>query len=194
MKPIYKAAVITAVSILLEIFFFNFQTVAMLVDVSLEKNMVYTSDDVTYVNWDTAQDGSYISREDPQILIPTSAMKMNIVEISFQAEPADHTCVFFGTDREGTIFSMETQSLGGYAQFPVNQWTAETVRVDIGDYAGTVLSGIVVTVNPAKFHISFSRIVAIILIYLSGSMLFRIQRMPNYGIEEQLAEKEDQKP
>lgn len=188
-----KVVASAAVAVLLEVLCFNFQTMAIFLDTSLEKNIVYTCDEMLFINWNAAGDGSYISGDDPQILIPSPPMKIVSVDVALQTEPASNTCVFFYTAEDGTVATVENQSANGFVQFSVDQPVDEMTRIDVGDAAGTRLTDISVTINPAKWNISLSRIAAVVLIYLCGSMLFRIQRMPDYGIVEQLKKKEDEK-
>ena len=65
--------------------------------------------------------------------------------------------------------------------FKLDKEVGPILRIDLGEDAEVKLSDIHVVVNPVpRLHVSVSRIVAVVLIYVCGSLLFRIQKMPDY--------------
>jgi hypothetical protein len=58
------------------------------------------------------------------------------------------------------------------------------LRIDLGDDAGIMLNSFKLTVNPTAWNISFSRIIAVLLIYCVGTLLFNLQKTPNYNLKK----------
>ena len=191
MKFSTKIVAVTLAAVLLEVLYFNFQPLAMSISKNIEKNLIYSMDDLSFVNWEKNSDGSYTSLEDPQVLIPTPQMKIELVEVNFRTEPSVVHSELFYTDANGTL--QVCQNLSNQEdsfRCKIGETAQGTIRLDIGETSGVTLSELIVVVNPVQFDISVSRIVAVLLIYVFGSLLFRIQKMPDYHITDH---KEEQK-
>jgi hypothetical protein len=169
------------VAIALELLCFNFQTLLILLDDNIPKDKSYTLQDMTLINWVDNGDGTYISQTDPQLLIPSEAMRIRRISVSFKAVPAIDICTFYYTDTKNVLHSIINKEISkGETAFTPDEQVIATTRLDIGETDGVKLSDIKVTINPTDIHISVSRIIAVVLIYVCGSLLFRIQRMPDY--------------
>ena len=57
------------------------------------------------------------------------------------------------------------------------------LRIDLGEEAKTQLRKIEITLNPANFQFSISRVVACLLIYLITKVLFIIQKIPDFELD-----------
>ncbi|MCI8476805.1 MAG: hypothetical protein HFE97_00440 [Oscillospiraceae bacterium] len=192
MKFAYRVIMISIAAVLLELLYFNFQPLKLSINADLERNIVYYHDNLEFINWNKSEDGRFISMDDPQILIPSPQMKIVSVEVAFQTEPESNDCLFFFTNSEGIVEVAQGQKIENGVRFEIDQTAGRTTRVDIGDAAGIELKNVSVIFNPTNWNISISRIVTVILIYVSGYWLFQIQRMPDYGLEMQIKAKKEE--
>lgn len=182
-KLLKRTVVICLIAALLEIFYFNFSTVQMMTGEQEEKNLIYHESDFSFVDWEQQGDTFISTSIDPQILIGLDGMKINSVLLQADTIPEIDSYQFYYTNEHGEVAVVNGSRIkNGAIMFYVNDWSANWIRIDIGDTPGIQLGGFTVTVNPVQWHISLSRIIAVVLIYLLGSLLFRIQRMPDYGI------------
>ena len=143
------------------------------------RNDQYELADMVLLNW-RETDGEYISEADPIIYIPTDPMYLNELEIHFVTEPVCENCLFYYTAESGEVRAESFIADRGSARIMIGQNVGPILRVDLGEDAGTKLKSVSAVINPAQMHISISRMIAVVLIYVCGSLLFRIQRMPDY--------------
>lgn len=176
----------------LEVFVFNFSALQIRMDPSLEANQIFTLEDMEAVNWTQEGDG-YISKDDPQLFFQTDGpQRIKTVNIQFNTEPIITSAQFFYTDETGAVQVITlTGAESGSVSCQVEIATDQLLRIDLGDFAGTRLSDITVTLNSSVWQISISRIIAVVLIYICGSLLFRLQRMPDYHLERKSEEVPD---
>lgn len=181
MKFSIKVLLSLCVAILLEAAVFNFDVWQVRFDPNQPESAEYTAEDLTFVNWQTDGDG-YVSDADPQIFVPTGSMRINSVSIEITSEPEMTECMLYFSNPDGTVSARENADIHkACTVFKLRENVGPTLRIDPGEKAGLHLSAIRVVVNPQpQLHISVSRIAAVVLIYICGSLLFRIQRMPDY--------------
>ena len=182
-KLLKKVIIISLIAVLLEVFYFNFSALQLMLGEHEGKNLVFHENDFSFVDWEKQGDTFISTSVDPQVLIGLDGMRINSVLLHADTIPQTDSYQFYYTDEHGEVAVVNgSRSESGLIMFHVNDWSANWIRIDIGDAPGIQLKGVTVTVNPVQWDISLSRIVAIILIYLLGSLLFRIQSMPDYGI------------
>lgn len=184
-KLLKKIAMICLFAVLLEVVYFNYSALRMMFGEQKDKNLAFQEENTLFVNWEK-QGSTFVSTSvDPQMLFELDAMKIDTVVLQADTVPAVVPCQFFYTNANGEVVAVEGSTdpeKEGCIEFQVDDWSSDLIRIDIGDAPGIQLGGFTVTVNPVQWHISLSRIIAVVLIYLLGSLLFRIQRMPDYGI------------
>lgn len=180
MKFSLKVLLSLCVAILLEIAVFNFNVWQSRFASDQLKPTEYTVEDLTFVNWRLDGDG-YVSDADPQLFVPTSSMRINSVSVEILSEPEMTECMLYFSNPDGTVIAQENTDIRGSTTFRIGKNVGPTLRIDPGEKAGLRLSDVRIIVNPTPhLHISISRIIAVVLIYVCGSLLFRIQRMPDY--------------
>ena len=181
MKFSLKILLSVCAAVLLELAVFNFDVWQMRLSAEPQKNIVFSLGELTPVNWRTEGD-TYVSESDPQLFIPTDPMYLYSVSVQYETEPQVTSCTFYYSNPDGTVSLLNnTDILGEQTIFRLNKTIGPILRIDLGEEPGIKLSDMRVVVNPTpQLHISISRIVAVVLIYTCGSLLFRIQKMPDY--------------
>lgn len=173
-------------AILIECIIFNFSYFYSKFDSSKTYNLVYNISDMTIVNW-KSDGSSMISEQDPQLYIPSIDTFIDTLLISYKTNISiPYIDIFYATKNvesiDGSLSKQITQPDPNGASINMNEYV-KSLRIDIADSSGTILSDITVTINPVKFNFSLSRIIAIFLIYFFTRSLFLLQKPVNYGIE-----------
>lgn len=173
--------------IVLEVFIFNYSAMRIRLDPSLNKDQTFTLNDMEMVNWIAGSDG-IVSKEDPQLFFTSDGIeRIETVDIQFHTNPTVTTAQFFYTDEGGMVKAVDATILkSNYARFKVGAAAQPILRIDLGGSAGIHLNDITVTINSSVLHISISRILMVVLIYICGSLLFRIQKMPDYHLDQKV--------
>ncbi len=143
------------------------------------KDIYYELSEMEFVNWEKTANG-YISLDDPIIYIPTNPLFLFNVEFRADVSPKPASSVLYYTDKNGAVKTEESSIHNGLLKYSIGKPVSAVLRVDIGEHAGLVLNNAEAIINSTTVRPSVSRIIAVILIYMSGSLLFRIQRMPDY--------------
>lgn len=185
-KIIGKIVALLAVAVLLELLVFNFTELSILMNPSLEKNISYTLVNMEKVNWKKNNE-SIISNLDPMLILSDINKEVRTVKISVEAnEPIESSTIFY-TNSQLKYFSEKGMVIAkggqGVLSISLNNFVKD-LRIDVTEKAGLVLSNITVVINPVKIQISFSRIIAVILIYLGTVILFNLQKNPDYQIDQ----------
>lgn len=181
MKFSSKVLLSVCVAVLLEVVVFNFDVWGTKLKAEQLQTAAFSLEDLTPVNW-YMEDGVYISDVDPQLFVPTDPMWLSSVSIQYITEPQVTDCAFYYSNPDQTVSVLNNIDISdGQTVFKLDKEIGPILRVDLGEEAGVRLSAIRVIINPMpQLHISISRIVAVVMIYVCGSLLFRIQRMPDY--------------
>ena len=179
MKFFHKILISLLIALLLEGFYFQLQTWRTRLDGNAVKDDVYTREDMAFINWHEEGDG-YESDIDPIIYVYTEPMMLHSVNVRFSSNPDVTDCLFYYTAEDETIKVISGTARNGVVNFSLNKNIGPILRIDLGENPGVELKDIVVTVNPSSFHFSLSRVVTVVLLYVCGALLFRIQRMPDY--------------
>lgn len=176
---------VIVIALMLEIVIFNFSSLMIIVDNNIEKNVVYTLDDLEKVNWDQQEKG-FVSRSDPMLILPQVNMQIKSLKIELVADRiVGHGTVFYTNTKipefsgKGMI-SIE-KPFDSENLIAVNQYV-KSLRIDLGEEAGLKLEGIKIVINPSQFTFSISRVIAIVFIYYGAVFLFSLQKSPDYGI------------
>ena len=179
MKFYVKVILSLLVGVFLELTVFQLGAWRARFDPSAPKDQRYELADMTAVNWEKDGD-AYISGADPILLLPSEGMRVYRVTAGFSAEPKPGEITLYYQKTDGSQAAVQGDVLKNRAIFSVNKTVGPELRLDIGEEAGRRLDELSVVVNPTGLDISVSRIVAVVLVYVCGSLLFRIQRMPDY--------------
>lgn len=184
-KKIKKIIFVIIFAVAVELLIFNFNYVlASLTPQS--NNLRYSLDQIQTINWQRNGD-TLVSEYDPILIIPNLNMKVRTIRIIVEAsKPIRNVVVFYNNDQfpvfsEKTLIS-NTEPLVKSTTITLNQ-RVNDVRIDLGDEAGLTIKDITVIINPIDFDFSFSRIIAIILMYLSIIGLSVLQKAPAYQLE-----------
>lgn len=171
----------------IEVFGINFFNTLSLVDISIEKNIEYTLQDVQTVNWD--QENEYlISQYDPNLIIGDIDTFIKKIKLDINSNQEIPYIQVFYTNNENENFNGEllveySQPVVGEVEMTINQYVKD-LRIDLGDEEGMILDDIKVIINPTSFNFSISRVIAMILIYFLFVGLFYLQKNPDYNINE----------
>lgn len=181
MKFSFKVLLSVCIAVLLELSVFNFDVWSTKLKTEQLKTATFSLEELTLVNWHM-EDGAYISDIDPQLFVPTDSMWLSSVSIQYETEPQVANCSFYYSNPDQTVDVLNNTDISnGQTLFKLDKEVGPILRIDLGEDAEVKLSDIHVVVNPVpRLHISVSRIVAVVLIYVCGSLLFRIQKMPDY--------------
>lgn len=173
-------------AVVLELLVFNFYAMNMLLSPNLEIDRTYNLSVMDKINWET--DGNrFISNPDPILIISNVDTIVKKVKITVLADRPIDNVVLFYTNNQSPNFSEDTlivdsEQLVKSTSFTLNE-KVNAVRIDLGDEAGLTLNDITVVINPFEFHFSYSRVIAILLMYLTIVGLSALQKVPSYQIE-----------
>lgn len=180
MKLWKKTILVALIAVVLEVGYFNFSHWRMQLNADIEKNVTLSLQEGYPLNWEE-KDGVLYSLEDPQILFETSAMEIQNIEIYLDGAKGVDTCLFYYTDADGVVQVVSgVQIEQDRYRFTVKDTSSGVIRFDTESAGQMQLRDLEIIINPDGWDISISRIVAVILIYLVGVLLFQTQKMPDY--------------
>lgn len=183
---IRNVMIVAVFAVALELLYFNFPMLSARLDTELSTDVSYMLKDLVLVNMDENSHG-YVSKEDPQLFAETDSMKIQQVEVNCQTEPMITSLLFYYTDAENVVQVISAPvASDGSASIRLNQNVGPILRIDPGEAAGVRLLDCSITINSTHLRISPARIVAVVLIYVCGFLLFRIQRMPDYHLDQKI--------
>lgn len=184
MKKMRKVIITILVSLLLELGCFNYKPMANFLQG--RKSLTFSENDFTYVNWEE-KDGARVSLVDPMIIKDNLSIFAETVTIRMKTEPEPGEYVVFYTTDKDEAFSADKMIYVGDISDEVvvqlNQSIA-AIRVDPGDEAGRRLIEVSFSFNEAEWDVSVARIVAMLVVWWGTTGLMKLQRAPDYGIEE----------
>lgn len=180
MKFWKKTVLVVLFAVVLEIGYFNFSHWKIQLNADTAKDVTFSLQDGQPVNWEEA-DGILYSLEDPQIILDLAPMQIQTVVLHLDGAKDVERCLFYYTDTDGTVQTVNGEATGGDEYlFTVKDTSVGAVRFDTEGSAQMQLKNFEMVINPTEWHISISRIVAVVLIYLVGVLLFQTQKMPDY--------------
>ncbi len=191
----FRLALVCVLAIAIEFLVLNFaQTRDRLTQRYLE-DVVYTAAEVELVNWQ--QDGDkLISQSDPQIILPEIDRYVNSLEIIFDTQVPINTVMVFYTDAQTPDFTGDAMiacpgEINGKCQITL-QRNVNRLRIDIGDAEQQVIENLQIVQTHGNYRpYSLARIMSVILVYICGCFLMRLQKMPDYGLEKEGAANDD---
>ncbi len=152
-------------------------------------NRMYTLSDFAVANWTQTAVG-YISEPDPILAIDGVDCQIDDIHIQTQTAPAlPYVEVFYINEQMpqyGNVILHE-EVTDGEVVVSINDFV-QSLRLDLGDDAGTELTELTVTINPVQVVFYPYVEVAIIVIVVAMKGLFSLQKSPDYGLNN-IAEK-----
>lgn len=186
-KTIIRFFKILAIAIGIEILVFDFSDVKNIITNSgqILQNEFYTMETSRLENW-TQEQGVYVSEPDPMIIIENVNQYVNNVEIDVIRKNGfkEPITVFYSTDMFSAPIELLSIELNNNRETIYIRNNVYSLRVDLGETAGSSLEDCIVTINPCKLHFSLSRVVAMMIIYYLTGMLFCLHKSPDYGLEK----------
>lgn len=142
---------------------------------------------LTFQNWEGSAADGYTSLPDPMIYIERLQVPVDTITITTDLTPLPSEYTLFYTTEAGEGFNAEKMltlaPVTGKDRFDLGLWV-ESIRIDPGEEAGTALHEFTLLLNDARWHISVSRIVAMLVIWWGTAGLMALQRPADYGIRQ----------
>ena len=179
MPKIKKLLLVVLFSVLLEFFYFQRDYWIYRLDGNVKTSLTLTLEDAQAINWEISDSGM-ISNEDPILLFLIDPIYVYNLKVSYKTIPDIETCTVIYRDAQNELKSTAVTAVSGNFNVLMRENLGTELRIDLGEAAGTRLDEITVVINNVPFTPSLSRIIAVILIYICGVYLFKIQEMPDY--------------
>ena len=184
LKIILKLLLSCLIAVVIEMGYFNFDVIQS--QMRDDQSLVLGEQDLQYKNWDDMQN-MHISLSDPMIYADKLDILAYKINFEFDAEPEVEQCTFFYTNMTNEAFSAEKMMIvpvndGKVNILLENGQMLSAIRIDLGEDAGTILHHIEVRINDISWHISVSRIIAMLAVYWGTLGLMRLQHSPDYGV------------
>ena len=175
------------VAIVLEIVFFNYTNIKLMLNQNIEKNISIMQEDIEYYNWER-RGNLLVSKTDPILIIPNVNSKIKAIKLDMQLNKPIPYIVVFYTDKENEKFGENTmiiynKNIQGNMLLPLDA-EVNDLRIDLGDDEGVILSELKIIINPVTLNFSIYRVIAMLLIYLLSVLLFKLQRNPDYKLDK----------
>ena len=181
-KVLIKTALFGLIlGLILEFAVFNFSYFNM--KSNFEENITINQEDIQFFNWNVENE-TYITGLDPMIVLENIDKKVKNIRFDLKLSQEFISSTIFHTTNENEIFGIENMDIidiQNGENFVEFDKFIHSLRLDLGEYEGLELKGINIIINYNRLNISISRIIAVILIFLSGKMLFSLQDNPDYG-------------
>lgn len=184
----YKEYVIVLTLIFsIELIFFNFNNLANLSNSSINKNVVYNSESIEFLNWNK-ENKFYVSNNDPIMVINNINMEVTDIIVSIKGEGIVPYVDIFSIKAsninlsEDDLIRIPILIEGRFSRnirVNVDEYIGD-LRIDLAEESGVELEDISVIINPSIIFISYARIIAMILIYITSKFLFSLQKNPKY--------------
>lgn len=171
-------------AVVLEVLYFNFDAISDYLDNSIQHDISYQLSDMELTNFNE----NLISSSDPMLCIYGIDIFVRDIIVRVETNGAATGSLFYTTQSEED-FSAEKMlllnNLSGTEKYLLNS-NIHALRVDPGEDANIKLYDFEIILNPSsRFDISVSRIITILIVYYGFTMLFSIQRMPEYKTEKE---------
>lgn len=185
-KNLFSFFIVILISIFLECCVFNYKYILSILDSSKEYNINFREDEILKINW-KEKNGIWLSESDPQLIIESVDKYVDEVLISYSIDPPIDNILLFYTNNEikeinGELLILAPEVGREKTSIKVKDYIG-ILRIDLGEEAKTQLRKIEITLNPANFQFSISRVVACLLIYLITKVLFIIQKIPDFELD-----------
>lgn len=186
-KNIIDVGKICLLAIVLECVVFNFSYIRSLVDTSKIYNLEYHLEEMTMIHW-TQMAGEFYSDEDPELIIDNVDTIVDNISIQYHIEGDISQITLYYTNTENLSFDdgffVQTASaIPDNTNIEVDSYVKD-LRIDLGEEPNLLLYDVTVVINPVAFRFSWSRFIAVLLIYLSAKGLFHLQSPQDFSLEE----------
>lgn len=184
-REVLKLGIVVLIGIVLECVVFNFEYMMTKLDTSKDYNIIYTQEELRKINW-IEENGVLVSEFAPQLIIESLDMYVDQVSISYTSnQVVSNILLFYSSedipDINGDLF-VQCMDEGLEKRIVEIGSYVKDLRIDLGDESNISFQNIEIVINPVEFHFSMSRIIAIVLIYLTAKGLFKLQDSPDYGL------------
>lgn len=185
MSHLKHGCVVLICAILLECFYFNF-TFFNRVLFQHSRMSTQVLDDFETVSWRYHETGM-ISENDAQLIFAGLNEEVGEFTVYLDSMPLPKYIDFFYTNEDHPFFTgdslIRVECHGkNIIKIPVHT-EVQNYRLDLGDDPGVVLTSLRVVKDESSFSFSFSRVLTVVLIWLVGTFLFGMQKMPDYHLE-----------
>ena len=192
MKVLKNAVIMLVIGFVLEVGYFQFPTLYNCF-CGKTPQKEYVLSQMQPINWH--MDGAFwVSESDPAHIITNINCYVNTLDVYFDSKSeVNGVTVFYTNDTYPEIEDNTTIHISGLIDehFRINvKDNVDDMRIDIGEEAGMELHDAKIVVNNRKFELSYSRILLLMMVYVLGAGLFRLQKMPDYKVED-ISRKED---
>lgn len=182
-----KMLLVIIIPLLLEICVFNFTYMINKLDKTLDKDIMYSIEDLDKTNWKIKND-IFISKIDPILELDKIDLEIKNMDIILLGKGNLPYIDIFYTKIQNESFSGDnldriTTNISGNFNNKINiklNKFVSKLRVDLADEQGLELKEITIIINPSKIKISYARLIAMWLIYLTAKFLFSLQKNPKY--------------
>lgn len=185
-RKVLKLFIVLLVSVTIETVVFQGATIMHLLNKDYVKNKTYILKDFATANWITSADGLLVSSNDPILVVADVNTYVDVIHLNAEMpEKLPYIDVFYTNDKYhnyGDVVKHCDKVKDNLADIKVGD-NVKNLRIDLGDAAGAKLTNLTVVINPVSIKFSFSRIIAMLLIYYSAGFLFALQKMPDYHLE-----------
>jgi len=175
-----------AVAVLIEVAVFNFSTLQEIA--SGNPQMEFQIGELSFNNWEEIAGGGYTSLLDPMIYVEKINAPVDTLTIQTDIVPLPSQYTLFYTLEEDEGFTaekmMSLEPVTGNDTYALDI-QASAIRIDPGEEAGSVLYEMTFRINEIKWEISFSRIIAMLIIWWGTAGLMLLQKPSDYGILQQ---------
>ena len=183
-KRILQLLLSILVAIGIEFVYFNFDAIQSYFNA--DQALIFDEQDLHFQNW-TETPNARISLPDPIIFADKLNVPIYKMQVEIDTQPKVTECTFFYTNNVDESFSAEKMMTvpinDGKAEIEyASTETIEAFRIDLGEEAGLKLNHIEIRINDTPWHISISRIVAMLVVYWGTLGLMGLQRSPDYGV------------
>lgn len=179
MKFYQKVLLSLLFAVVLEMTWFQLPVWRIRLDGDAVKDVRCTLSDMEPENWTQTPRG-YVSGDEASLRLATVPTRIYRLRVFTDTEPGLTGCTLSYTDGSGEEGRLPVELKDGRGEAALNKTVDGSLRILPHASSGLLLRGAEVEINPTAFHVSVSRIAAVVLIYTCGSLLFRIQRMPDY--------------
>ena len=150
-------------------------------DTTVSKDKRYTMEDFELINWTKAGD-SVESNADPILLVHMEPQYIHNMIISITTNPIVSDISILFEDKEHKLSNISGKAKNNTTRIVIEKEVTSYIRIDPGEEQGLKLKNVSMIINPTSFHFSLSRVIGIIIIYVLGVFLIRIQKMPDYSV------------
>ena len=192
-KDALRIAMLLLVATVLQLSMLNWEFWKYHLDDTAVYNKEYHLEDLEVANW-VETSTHLVSLEDPILVLPGVACRVNEVRIQVDAEPEIPYLDLFYINEEHQQYGeivLRADAPGQDVTVSVDDMVQD-LRIDLGDDPGTALQSITITINPTEFRFSPQILVAVVILYVCGKFLFGLQRAPDYGLTDDINAEDNQ--